>query len=139
MELALNLFWLVLAVASVALWYRSRRRSPSHRHPSLRSFLSLGCVLALLFPVISLTDDLHGEQIALEDSKSPQRILKGLGAGEAPCSFGKFTDIPAHISCPARVAGAGRYVTQVLPSHLPPRGFARTLVSEGRAPPSSQA
>ncbi len=48
MEAFLNLLWLAISV--VALWKAPRK--------SARSLLALGCVLALLFPIISASDDL---------------------------------------------------------------------------------
>ncbi len=48
MELALNLVWLGIAVT--ALVY--------NRNTSRRTMLAVICVLALLFPIISISDDL---------------------------------------------------------------------------------
>ncbi|MGA9641893.1 MAG: hypothetical protein WBQ72_10885 [Terriglobales bacterium] len=50
------------------LW---QRRTSSHRSArgSLLFICSLGCVLVLLFPVISASDDLHSTSQAMEESK----------------------------------------------------------------------
>lgn len=78
MELALNLFWLLLSLASLAVWrlHWSRARTGRwRRHGSLRGLTALVCALVFLFPVISLTDDLHFEQLAIEDSSATHKHL----------------------------------------------------------------
>jgi len=78
MELSLNLFWLLLVVASVVVWQRPGsplrrlRRARGSRH----GLIALGCALVLLFPVISITDDLHAEQAILEDSNPSKRAIR---------------------------------------------------------------
>lgn len=77
MELALNLFWLLLAVTSVALWGR-RSSSRGGRRPRLPLLgaIALGSALVILFPVISVSDDLHAQQAVLEDSNPLKRTLR---------------------------------------------------------------
>jgi hypothetical protein len=73
METTLNLIWLAVTVAAIWLW--RFRWSVSHENPrhSMRlESVAMVCVLALLFPVISLTDDLHPETVAV-DSASGKR------------------------------------------------------------------
>ena len=53
MELALNLVW--LGVAVTALVY--------NRNSSRRAMLAVICVLALLFPIISISDDLNPQAL----------------------------------------------------------------------------
>lgn len=48
METLLNLLWLTIAITALL---KAPRRST-------RSLIALGCVLALLFPIISISDDL---------------------------------------------------------------------------------
>ena len=69
MEAGLNIFWSVLAIAGFCYWHwRGSHAGPTARSTvSMRRSLTLACALAVLFPVISLTDDLHGEQVATED------------------------------------------------------------------------
>lgn len=66
MEALLNLLWLVIALFSLAFYlYRSSRDG----RRSLSGFTrttALICALILLFPVISVTDDLHPETLALD-------------------------------------------------------------------------
>ena len=69
METILNLLWLLVTLA--ALWLWRFRWLVSRRNPRARVFLetvAMVCALALLFPVISLTDDLHPEIVAVDAS-----------------------------------------------------------------------
>jgi hypothetical protein len=77
MELLLNAIWLALAAGLLFVWHvrwlpQIRRGSRDRR--SRQSFVGLVCVLALLFPAISLSDDLHPAVIALSDTKSTYAI-----------------------------------------------------------------
>jgi hypothetical protein len=61
MELFLNAVWVLLAVTALT---RLGRRS-------LAATLATVCVLALLFPIISITDDLHATAAAVEEIAKP--------------------------------------------------------------------
>ncbi len=80
MELSLNLLWLLLAVASFALVGRGRGNRTLAGWHSWRRTFSLACALVILFPVISVTDDLHAEQAVMEDSNPTKRIGKSCSA-----------------------------------------------------------
>jgi len=68
MELFLNLCWLALLLPAYLLW--QRRTSSDHSDRGSLIFLcTLGCVLVLLFPVISASDDLHAISSTMEESK----------------------------------------------------------------------
>jgi len=95
-ETLLNLLWLVVTLATLWLW--RFRWLTAHRHPRTRVFqevVAVSCALALLFPVISLTDDLHPEIVAV-DASSGKRNSCLLDAGAArtphvtPNSGGRF-------------------------------------------------
>ncbi len=92
MESFLNIFWFLLALASLAVW-RGRwvpcRRAAGRGQDSLAGFLALCCALLLLFPVISLTDDLHEIPAISEDARSPRRLLQDSKGGEGGADFGK--------------------------------------------------
>jgi hypothetical protein len=77
MELLLNLLWLTLALPAIWLW----RHEPSQARHScapgrLRVSLLLICVLTLLFPVVSATDDLHPMRVEMEEGNPLKRIVK---------------------------------------------------------------
>jgi len=59
MEIFLNLVWASLALASIGLWARFERRAGSERHLPM---IALGLLLVILFPVISVSDDLWAIQ-----------------------------------------------------------------------------
>jgi len=77
MELLLNLLWLTLALPAVWMW---RNRSVCARDcrcfDRIRPFVLFGCVLMLLFPVISATDDLHAMRPEIEESSPSKRLVK---------------------------------------------------------------
>ena len=69
MELLLNLVWVTLALVAFWAFLRKRRACAwTARVPYLTALLSLACMLALLFPVVSASDDLHPTQAVLEDA-----------------------------------------------------------------------
>jgi hypothetical protein len=77
MELLLNLFWLTLAVPALWMWCRkSVYGKDRRRFDGIRPVLLLGCVLVLLFPVVSATDDLHAMRQEMEESSPSNRIVK---------------------------------------------------------------
>jgi hypothetical protein len=63
MELLLNLVWVALAVGLFVIFWR-RRPAASN---GLR-MMALACVLLLLFPIISASDDLHPAQALAEEA-----------------------------------------------------------------------
>lgn len=68
LEILLNLCWLALALPAFVIW----RRKSSSGCSACRSLLflcALGCVLVLLFPIISASDDLHASSFAIEESR----------------------------------------------------------------------
>ena len=72
MELLLNMAWLLLAFPAYWLW----RARGSTQKSSLQCLLSLGCLLVLLFPVISATDDLQAMRSEMEESSSNKRTFR---------------------------------------------------------------
>ena len=90
MENFLNYCWLLLALAALSAWLglASRRRRTS------LGLIALLCVLTLMFPVISATDDLHPVAQAIEDSsRRTQKALIAINQfvthinyGIAPCT-----------------------------------------------------
>jgi hypothetical protein len=86
MELALNLVWVIIAAASYARLFRdlAGRETRHSRVPSRsQCTIALTCALAILFPVISLTDDLHEMQATVEDASLSGIVLKKCVAGHS--------------------------------------------------------
>ena len=68
MELLLNLAWLLLALPAYWLWRDCAGMSGRRRPSSFQCLLALGCLLVILFPVVSATDDLHAMRSEMEES-----------------------------------------------------------------------
>lgn len=69
MELLLNLIWISLAPVAFFWFLRGRRVSGQlDRVPYHKPLVALFCVLVLLFPVVSASDDLHPTQVILEEA-----------------------------------------------------------------------
>ena len=69
MELLLNLIWISLAPLAVFGFLRGRSVSGQlARVPYRKALIALVCVVVLLFPVISASDDLHPTQAVVEES-----------------------------------------------------------------------
>lgn len=82
MELLLNLAWVLLALPAYWVWRRgTTTRSPRIASPP-QCLLALGCVLVLLFPVISASDDLHAMRAEMEESASSKRALRQAATGK---------------------------------------------------------
>jgi hypothetical protein len=127
-ELALNLFWLALLLPAFLLWQRRMLCDRSTRG-SLIFVCTLGCVLVLLFPVISASDDLHSSGQAMEESK---RIFRsGDHCGQLTLSNFSQPALPA-AGAPRLVFGCSATVS--LSSPPSPGTFVNTRWM-GRAPP----
>jgi hypothetical protein len=137
MELLLNLTWLGIAVASYAIvgWRLACSNTTKARGPSrTQCVIALGCALAILFPVISLTDDLHEMQATLEEASSARLVIKQRGvmhsltSGQAPHSI---AFVVAWFGSAVSWTVLGGVATQKV-SH-PSRGLE--LSTPSRAPP----
>ncbi len=90
MELLLNIFWLLLVLPAYILWRRNRT------FDALRGMLTLACVLVVLFPVISATDDLYAAQQVMEESSPSRRTLQHAGIQKGPAHH-HFSVPPARL------------------------------------------
>jgi hypothetical protein len=79
MELLLNLAWIFLALPAYWLWRGARSRRLGRRLSSAQCLFALGCLLVILFPVISATDDLRAMRAELEESPSSERSMRQAG------------------------------------------------------------
>jgi hypothetical protein len=130
MELSLNICWLLLMAPALCWWIRNRRVSRDRF-----SLVALACLLFLLFPVISASDDLHAMRPEIEDSSTNKRSLRHAGIEKA--SAQNFGSPPAQLVFAIFLSpypemcgliGEGR---KLMPVHLP------LQLNEGRAPPFS--
>lgn len=89
MELALNLVWVGVAIAAIlAQILTLSDTGASLRRPAsyVRKLMAMGCTLVILFFVISMTDDLHNQQVLVEDRKSA-RIVAATATTANPASL----------------------------------------------------
>ena len=70
MEVLLNLAWAALAVALVAAWLRGGGRTHSNRRGQI---VAIAVLIAILFPVISVSDDLMAVQSSSETDNCLRR------------------------------------------------------------------
>ncbi|HME35301.1 MAG TPA: hypothetical protein VKF84_08690 [Candidatus Sulfotelmatobacter sp.] len=103
MELLLNLAWLLLALPAYWLWRGSRSATAGRKFTSLQCLLALGCMLVILFPVISATDDLRAMGSEMEESPVSKRSVRQASPDKAPAS-----------KCPAPPALAGTTVALIV-------------------------
>ncbi|MGA2020146.1 MAG: hypothetical protein ABSH02_06110 [Candidatus Sulfotelmatobacter sp.] len=136
MELLLNLAWVLMAVPAYWLWRRCAGARASHRVSALQCLLALGCVLVLLFPVISATDDLHAMRTEMEESSTSKRAVRQTGGDKQSAWVNRLQGPPAlvaHIEWPpAPQAGLLEVPTLCLPTLA-----RRCDLHAGRAPPHS--
>jgi hypothetical protein len=131
MELLLNLAWLLLALPAYWLW---RRGTPAFS--SLQCLLALACVLVLLFPVISASDDLHAMRAEMEDSSICKRAVRQTGSVKSSASVNRPQGPSAAVASAVRLASPEVRQLEVPDTHVSP--LARPCVSRmGRAPPFS--
>jgi UDP-N-acetylmuramyl pentapeptide phosphotransferase/UDP-N-acetylglucosamine-1-phosphate transferase len=74
LELLLNLVWAGIAATLLLLWAMPRL-SHAHARRSAVALLALVCVVCILFPVISMTDDLNASPAEPETVKSKLAVL----------------------------------------------------------------
>ncbi|MGA9039775.1 MAG: hypothetical protein WB421_04515 [Terriglobales bacterium] len=137
MELLLNLFWLMLALPAVMIWRRDQKSArTAGRRGRSQCFVLLSCVLALLFPIISATDDLHPTRAEIEESSPSKRVAKLSPSPSSP-TLGNSGGPPAQLLHAASFTVKNEVVdrTSAYVPVLPDPGFAST--TGGRPPPAS--
>ena len=146
MEFFLNLCWLSLLVPAYLLWRHrtastgsdSLARSPA-KSPATRPLVlhgALGCVLVLLFPVISATDDIHAMRAEMEEFSPGKRGICQ-AAGEKASAGGGWQNLPAIIANTASpgLTSEGWQELLTRPVSVP---VAPSILHASRAPPGSR-
>jgi len=129
MELLLNLIWVFLAVSALYAWCRRRNHPQSRPH-----LIALVCLLALLFPVISATDDLHAMRSEMEDSATSKRSLKQAVTGKVVWQQ-TVHNPPALLASAFVVRPPGETSRVVIPAPPPRFSIRSRAVQTDRAPP----
>ena len=132
MELLLNLAWLLLALPAYWLW-NGRKNPRACKFAPVQFLLALGCILVVLFPVISVTDDLCAMRAECEESPAGKHSVRQ--QHNERLSASRWNTEPAALATlnSSFAPTAGWFSTSVV--HL----FTLTgdaHLSLGRAPPS---
>src|ERR1700719_3781828 len=136
MELLLNLAWLLLALPAYWLWQRAAGARLGRRFSPLQGLLALGCVLVLLFPVISASDDLHAMRAEMEDSSSNSKRTVRHSLGDKNSGWTRLQGPPAVVASAVGQATPEVGQLDVFVRHISP--VATPYVFHGgRAPPYS--
>jgi hypothetical protein len=132
LELLLNLLWILLALPAYWVWQQSqctKRQRVQSRH----SLLLMACVVLLLFPIISASDDLQAMRPEVEESSS--RDLRH-AQGSRHADIVDASGIVALLSGPAIVSPQFACVGLTTIPVLALPATPVQLHSSGRAPPS---
>jgi hypothetical protein len=136
MELLLNILWLLLALPAFAVWRRAASSDARPQHSQLRSLFLLSCMLMLLFPVVSASDDLHPVCAEIEESGPSKRVVKHItSAGTAAWSMtGALPASPAGMGqLRYEICGSVPEDRSVIPQEIPAHALGC------RAPPAPRA
>jgi hypothetical protein len=131
MELLLNLAWLLLALPAWWLW---RGHKPARKFSSLHCLLALGCMLVVLFPVVSATDDLRAMRAEMEESPDGKRSIRQ-STNDRPSTW-KWHNPPALAATTSSLIVSNE-VRQPLPTSRLSIQVAPAIEQAGRAPPRS--
>ena len=138
MELLLNLFWLMLALPAYWIWRREVGCGRScERWKSLRAILVLGCILMLLFPVVSATDDLHFMRPEMEESASSKKALKQAANDKSSSSLRTAITPPAAATEVALVGPVAHICARLFIPRVSPSFSAPNESHAQRGPPAS--
>jgi hypothetical protein len=135
MELLLNFAWLLLALPAYWLWRGSRGPCPQRRFSPWQCLLALGCLLVLLFPVVSATDDLRAMRAEAEESPAGKRSNVRPASGDKSSPWTSQTQ-PALAAITASFASSDRDRLP-LPTLQSPIAPGPVIQRTGRAPPFS--
>ncbi len=136
MEIALNLCWLMIAAALVGMWLRQpqfRGRPIQGRRQWLAGAMVLACVLFLVFPVISASDDVRSREF-LEEPTSDQPLVKSLEV-QKRAPLGQLATPVAALTQPQLGPGLLPTLGLVHVTDLPLAELAFVHPTHGRSPP----
>lgn len=131
MELLLNLLWLLLALPAVWIW-REARHAQS-RIDSRRSLLLLACIVILLFPIVSASDDLQAMRPEVEESVSRDALRQDQGCCHAAQCDHSGCGLALHLP-PVILPGLASCGHVVALQVVSPVGVL-VVAEAGRAPP----
>lgn len=139
MELALNLCWLAVVAAAYFLWLRRPRyrgRALGSRHEWVTGALVLAAILVLIFPVISISDDVRAAREFLEEPSSDQLLAKNLEA-QKRAPLGQLITPVAALAHPDTPCGRLRILGVVCVTDLASHDIDPVRPVRGRSPPQA--
>ena len=114
MELLLNLAWLLVATGAIVLWLCQKRDGVfTGRMGLLLQSVALACALAVLFPAISATDDLHAAQLAVEASDVARKALRSMNTVSSSSAVDWLHFLPALLLLAVMMAPRDRFIHAV--------------------------
>ena len=139
METILNLVWLTITLGMAAVW--GLRWLPARRHPRrrvVREGIALGCALALLFPAISLTDDLHPAIVAVDAASGKRHVCQLVAQlAHVRTSTGKALTNPAVAALPQGFTECEFASSDLACAADELNASSRSTHSSGRSPPAA--
>lgn len=136
MELLLNLFWLLLAMPAFWLWHYSRTASTRRKASPFYCLLALGCLLVILFPVVSATDDLCALRAEMEESPASKRSV-GQSSGDKSAPSSSRSPLQPVLTVAMNLSFATDFVWYQPPLVLTTAATSPIVLTAPRAPPSS--
>jgi len=134
MELLLNLAWLLLALPAYGIWRQGAVAKRPNRFRSLQGLLALGCLLVLLFPIISATDDLHAMRAEMEEPGVSKRSVRQASQDKFSVKVSRLHNSPAILeNASAFALSCDSWRESVIISSSPLA--APSILRAGRAPP----
>jgi hypothetical protein len=137
MEVLLNSIWLLVALGAFRFWHAEQAGAATCRrqHNNRYRVAALACALVLLFPVISVTDDLHAEQAPMEDSSRSIMKVRSLTQGCLRAGGSRFAAVVMPGACSTYPLSLfhGTVLLVATPLHCHPPFSER----DGRSPPFS--
>ncbi len=141
METILNVTWLLIALGSFGafrLWAADLPDAAVSTRQKRRVGLVLVCVLAILFPIISVTDDLRIDAATLDEWTAARRVAAVVFALLAAVALNRPTLVAVTVDlgrAPVRLASVGLGELPIL-SILSP---STETVWSFRAPPTARS
>lgn len=136
MELLLNLAWLLVAIGAIVMWLHQRGRFASTRRRGLLlQSVALACALAVLFPAISATDDLHAAQLAVEASDVARKALRSMNTVSSSSAVDWLHFLPALLLLAVMTVPRRRFIHSVREFFVATLDAAFLSSLTSRAPP----
>ena len=134
MELLLNLAWLLLVLPAYGVWRQGAVAKRPNRFNSLQGLLALGCLLVLLFPIISATDDVHAMRAEMEEPGASKRSVRQASQDKFSVKVSRLHNSPAILeNASAFALSCDGWRESVIASSSPLA--APSILRAGRAPP----